>query len=84
MWFAEQMEAKLRENDHKGGWENCSLDWLVGRLYREAKELWIEVDRVVPEPERIIREAADVANFAMMIADIARRINAPEKVETEE
>ena len=84
-WFAQQMEAKLRENDHKGGWQNCSWDWLVERIYRETKELWIEVGRVDIEPKRIIREAADVANFAMMIADIARRINDnPELMKGEE
>ena len=22
-WFAEQMENKLQENDHKGGWQDC-------------------------------------------------------------
>jgi len=76
-WFAQRMEAKLRENDHKGGWENCSLDWLIERLFQEANELW----RTINHPstfEMVIYEAADVANFAMMIADIARRINAPE------
>jgi hypothetical protein len=29
--------------------------------------------------DEVIKEAADVANFAMMIADNARRINAPKK-----
>jgi hypothetical protein len=32
--------------------------------------------------DEVIKEAADVANFAMMIADNARRINAPEKEKT--
>lgn len=76
-WFAKRMEAKLRENDHKGGWQDCSLDWLIERLFQEANELW----RTINHPstfEMVIYEAADVANFAMMIADIARRINAPE------
>ncbi|WP_289140753.1 hypothetical protein [uncultured Brevibacillus sp.] len=25
-WFAGQMESKLQENDHKGGWDNCDMD----------------------------------------------------------
>ena len=80
-WFAQQMEAKLRENDHKGGWGNESLLWLYTRMIEEAEEVKAEIkaafDREI-DYNKIIREAADVANFAMMIADNARRINAPE------
>lgn len=83
-WFAELMEVKLRENDHKGGWQDCSLDWLVERLYEEAKELWVEIDRVEPEADQIVREATDVANFAMMIADNARRATSGEQKEDAE
>lgn len=81
--FANLMEAKLRENDWKGGWEGCAdLDLferlgeesaeLLSALHRHAKRLswgdgWVmETDT----EERIGREAADVANFAMMIADV--------------
>ncbi|MEF2243988.1 hypothetical protein [Paenibacillus sp. IITD108] len=72
-WFAEQMEMKLRENDHKGGWEECSLDWLYSRLCQETKELWRSIDH--PSTYNMVAlEAADVANFAMMIADIARKL----------
>ncbi|GIQ61511.1 hypothetical protein PACILC2_00790 [Paenibacillus cisolokensis] len=83
-WFAEQMEENLRENDHKGGWENESIYWLFSRLKEESTELLRAVDLVRDlhdDPKKIISEAADVANFAMMIADNARRINAPEKEE---
>ncbi|MGF9908238.1 hypothetical protein [Brevibacillus porteri] len=31
-WFSQQMEIKLHENDHKGGWENCGIFWLRERL----------------------------------------------------
>ncbi|GIQ63546.1 hypothetical protein PACILC2_21140 [Paenibacillus cisolokensis] len=83
-WFAQQMEAKLRDNDHKGGWENESLLWLYMRMIEEVEEVKAEIkaafDREI-DYNKIIREAADVANFAMMIADNARRINAPEKEE---
>ena len=77
-WFAEQMEAKLKENDHKGGWDSCGIFWLRNRLVEEVKEL----TRVMEaghnsesglDLENIIREAADVANFAMMIADKAKK-----------
>jgi len=71
-WFAGEMEKKLRENDHKGGWNSCDVDWLVSRMTEELQEL----DDVVQQyrqgfasREEVRRECADVANFAMMIAD---------------
>lgn len=71
------MEIKLRDNDHKRGWSNCSLDWLVMRIAHERNELKRAIDRYnsdASEENRriIINEAADVANFAMMIADIMK------------
>jgi NTP pyrophosphatase (non-canonical NTP hydrolase) len=72
-WFAEVMENKLRENDHKGGWDECHIDWLIHRLYQEAEELWREVRSNDKNYQNIISESADVANFAMMIADKARK-----------
>ncbi|GED69409.1 hypothetical protein BRE01_31110 [Brevibacillus reuszeri] len=78
LWFAEQMELKLQENDHKGGWENCGIFWLRGRLLEEANELSGVMyaghnSESGLDLENIIREASDVANFAMMIADQARK-----------
>lgn len=77
-WFAGQMESKLQENDHKGGWENCGIFWLRGRLLEEANELSGVMyashnSESGLDLENIIREASDVANFAMMIADQARK-----------
>jgi len=74
-WFSEQMELKLQENDHKGGWDGCGIYELIYRLQEETGELlkavnsWVEGEPV----ENIIEESADVANFAMMIADITRK-----------
>ena len=80
-WFAEQMEQKLREYDAsrgKRGWVDDigpggpeeMLEFLFERLRDEIDE----VDRAMGDAstKNIIRECADVANFAMMIADIAR------------
>lgn len=78
VWFAEQMEKKLAEHDDSDSYGGCSDDWLLKRLREEAQEL----EDVLPggkvpmsktRSEEIISEAADVANFAMMIADNARR-----------
>jgi hypothetical protein len=81
-WFAVEMETKLRANDHKGHWRNCDFPYLDRRLDEEIKELKSALSRldhpVTPEQrQRVIAEAADVANFAMMIADNARRLLNP-------
>lgn len=75
------MEAKLDQNRDKGdrnGWKQERVSWLLNRLLSEVGEL-VEVigKKGVPgfgkEPRqaRIRSECADVANFAMMIADVA-------------
>lgn len=69
--FAEQCEVQLRANDHKGGWENEASDWLLGRLKEEVDELEEIMSLRLATPAAIAREAADVGNFAMMIADNA-------------
>lgn len=66
-WFADQMELKLKENDHKGDWDGCSIDYLIQRLYEEFTELFAIIH--TNDKELIISECADVSNFAMMIAD---------------
>lgn len=65
--FARLMERQLRANDHKPGWKNDTPVALMRRLEEEAQELngalgW--------SPVEVALEAADVANFAMMIADV--------------
>ena len=69
-WFAEQMELKLRTNDWKGGWDGEDELWLWSRMMEEAAELhsaaFMPGERTL---SRIAGEAADVANFAMMLAD---------------
>lgn len=74
--FAQVMERELRENDHKGGWKQCrpaDLFDLYGRLTEEVAELRTVLHRRangdVMAP--VTAEAADVANFAMIIADVA-------------
>lgn len=70
-YFARTMEDRLQANDHKGGWKECSLRWLLQRLREETKELQTAMRE--DAPEWIRKEAADVANFAMMIADNSMR-----------
>lgn len=84
LWFAQQMELKLRRNDHKGGWRGIGMQYAQRRMREEALELEraieeftyhnsdgspISEQEIVEAKNAIVREAADVANFAMMIAD---------------
>ncbi len=78
-WFAAEMENKLRENDWKGGWrppgnvdKHSALLALIGRLEDEVAELKCELTRATLDVDATTREAADVGNFAMMIADVAQ------------
>ncbi|NBJ13243.1 hypothetical protein [Microvirga arsenatis] len=67
--FALLMEQQLRANDHKPGWKNDAPVVLMDRLHEEAAELH-EALKQGDYREHIALEAADVANFAMMIADV--------------
>ena len=81
MWFARKMEAKLRENDHKNHWSGCGFDYLFNRLREETVELdktYIS-DGDKADFNEVQKEAADIANFAMMIADNARKSNGKQK-----
>ncbi|MGB0521439.1 MAG: hypothetical protein ACPGJS_00695 [Flammeovirgaceae bacterium] len=79
--FAIEMEKKLRENEHKGGseeWRKMPFHEAIERIYEETDELDHVLVFIKPEntdtenkhaARRIVREAADVANFCMMISD---------------
>lgn len=66
--FAKVMELKLKQNDHKGGWEDSDEDYLLHRLEEETEELYYAIVHGESD-ENVIYEAADVGCFAMMIAD---------------
>lgn len=75
-WFAVEMEEKLRENDHKPGWRNDEISDLLTQAREELKELAEAINKAEHwnSPgawQKVIKEAADVANFCMMIADNA-------------
>lgn len=70
--FAKLMELRLRANDHKGGWQDDSMRALFRRLKEECDELDEAITYRVSRGEKNVgHEAADVANFAMMITDIS-------------
>ena len=71
------MKYRLDANMNRGGWEDCHIETLI----RLAKHNLADIDsiaaqmddstvpRVNPDYRLILRHAADLANFAMMIAD---------------
>lgn len=65
--FADAMEEQLSANDHKGGWQRDTALSLLRRLREETTEL----ARAIGGEGDVLKEAADVANFAMMIADVS-------------
>lgn len=82
--FALLMEARLRANDHKPGWKNHSPDALYARLLEEAGELHRAIlahafDAGPEQSDGVGYEAADVANFAMMIADVCGALELKEE-----
>ena len=64
-WFANEMERKLQLNDYKTGWKHMPLRQLLTRLKQETREL----EKAIKNGKSVVEEAADVANFAMMIAN---------------
>jgi len=63
--FAKHMLSKLRVNARKAHWSTVSQAWLLGRLRQEVAEL----EAALASGRGVESECADVANFAMMIAD---------------
>lgn len=79
--FAQLMETRLQENDHKDGWKEDWPEDLFERLRQEAEELDELIstgsgDAHHEDCDDIAAEAADVANFAMFIVDVCRALPA--------
>lgn len=77
--FAKSMQHKIDKNEHKEcdkmnpdgkgrTWKNCDIYWLLYRLRQETLELEKAMSDL--DSDGIIKECADVGNFAMMIHDI--------------
>jgi len=67
--FANYMEAVLKENDHRGGWNTIEVDELFRRLEVQTQRLGKAMP--IGQLYNIRKECADIANFAMMIYDRA-------------
>ncbi len=73
--FAKAMDEVLCKNDHKGGWQECSLEYLEARLVEEMGEYFALIAQnqsyQVTDMNEYLRkkrkELVDIANFAMML-----------------
>lgn len=81
--FAHAMQQKINENMHKGGWNTGDPEndraFLREKLEEEVDELFDELDAYEHNPDEyvgdgLLREAADVANIAMMLADVCGQL----------
>ena len=62
--FSRHMEDRLRAHDDRPGWSNEPFDYLYGRMLFKSDELPWGKDKSLA-----IKNAVDIANYAMMIAD---------------
>ncbi len=69
-WFAGICKDVLDSNTQKGDWFDARVDRLLMRLKQEVLELEFAIKGRLPQGA-IIREAADVSNFSMMLAEHA-------------
>ncbi len=67
-YFAETMEKRLMENEHKGGWKDCKPEFLLSELRKNLAYLEENLNKGETK-EDVCRRAANIANFAMMIAN---------------
>lgn len=68
--FARIMEAKLRAHDDRPGWKEDQVGALLLRAIEELDEVR-DAWQTGRSSKEMAAEAADVANFAMMIADVS-------------
>lgn len=74
--FAKAMDGILVKNDHKGGWQDCDIQYLQARLVEELGEYFrsiainLDYQKQYGKHKPITsKELIDIANFAMMLWD---------------
>ena len=65
--FAKIMEIRLQQNENKSHWTGCTLGHLLDKMKFNVEQL--ERALINGRDFKIINEAVDVANYAMMISD---------------
>lgn len=69
--FAKAMDEVLSRNDHKGGWQDCDIEYLRHRLVEEMGEYFalLSCSKEAWTKERDKKELVDISNFCMMLWD---------------
>ncbi|WP_226677252.1 hypothetical protein [Mesobacillus jeotgali] len=67
--FAHDMEKQLKVNDHKGGWGREHHEYLRNQMGKNYAKLVEELCKEDKDKYEITIRCANIANFAMMIAD---------------
>ena len=84
--FVDQMELKLRKNDHKKNWREKPLQALIALMLLEVEEFKVAYEHFAVEEAR--PELVDIANFAMIVWDrlsmLEPTINAKPQIEVQE
>ncbi len=70
--FFDAMVYKLHRNKHKGKWENVRLGMALPKIRAEINELQEAISN--GNTFEVILEAADVANWALIIANVALEV----------
>ena len=65
------MRRKFEINVDKPHWDDEEYGQLIVGMYAEVQEFLVELGSPDATPESIWNEAADIANYCSMIADVA-------------
>ena len=76
MDFADDMYAQLDANMDKGGWEGCTAQYLLERLFENMDAGRVGIENGA-STKYITEKFANVANYAMMIQDNYTREHTP-------
>lgn len=71
--FAQSMEIELRKNEFRGNWGEHDPEEMMAKLWDEVYDLDDQVEAYMNgngDKDKILKEAVDVANYAMFVADI--------------
>jgi hypothetical protein len=68
--FANALEARLAENDHKGGWDELGCMTCLERVEQNVDEIYSNIDEGLPFDEEPV---LDAAAYLLFLRDNERR-----------
>ena len=73
--FVDEMESVLKDNDYKGGWDDCSIEFIRNKLIEEFREVLLESGKLITGDtsekniKKTQKESVDLANICMILFD---------------